>query len=297
VARGRLVTAATVVAVAALGAACTVTGTVNAQKPYEHHFTESIGQAPHVVIETFNGRISVIAGGDGAVDARVTSRGSGTSQAAAEADLRNVAVAFEQDGVNVTITARRTDRPVVLGNSGADVEVTVPAGSSLELFTSNGRIEAANVSGSIKAITSNGAITTRGGRELSLDTTNAPISVNNASGRIEVRTSNGPLDIVAAREAEVTAQTSNATLTFSGDLEAGEHEFQTNNGDLTLTLPGDQVFSIEGSTSNGSVRTDFDPEDLTISDTTISGRTGFGRTAAIRATTSNGDLAVMMIRP
>src|SRR5262249_2754434 len=163
--------------------------------------------------------------------------------------LAKVGVTFDQEGVEVTITARRTDRPATVGNSGAHVEVTVPRGSSLELRTSNGRIEAANVTGSIRAITANGSITTRGGTDLELDTTNAPISVNNASGDIKARTSNGSLDMIAATDALVTAQTSNATLTFSGSLERGNHRFQTTDGDLTLSLPGDAAFSIEGTTS------------------------------------------------
>jgi DUF4097 and DUF4098 domain-containing protein YvlB len=177
------------------------------------------------------------------------------------------------------------------------VEVTVPRGSTLDLRTSNGRIEAANVTGTIRAFTSNGSITTRGGNGLDLDTTNAPISINNPTGPIEARTSNGPLDMIGATEALVTAQTTNATLTFSGSLEPGEHRFQTSDGDLTLSLPGDAAFSIEGSTSNGNVYTDFDPEDLTITNTTISGRTSFRRGANIEATTTNGDLRVMQIRP
>src|SRR5262245_48753822 len=128
--------------------ACTVTGTVIEDRVDEHRFDQGIGQAPEVVVETFNGRISVNAGEDGAVDVRVTSRGSGSSQDAAEADLAKVGVTFDQEGVEVTITARRTDRPAAVGNSGAHVEVTVPRGSSLELRTSNGRIEAANITGS-----------------------------------------------------------------------------------------------------------------------------------------------------
>jgi hypothetical protein len=281
----------------AIAGACTVTGTVIEDRVDEHRFDEGIGQAPVVVVETFNGRISVNAGGDGEVTVRVTSRGSGTSQAAAEADLAKVAVNFAQSGVEVRITAQRTDRPAVVGNSGAHVEVTVPRGSSLELLTSNGRIEAANVTGNITAITSNGSITTRGGNGLDVSTTNAPISMNNPVGRIEARTSNGPLDMVAVTDGIVTAQTTNGALNFSGSLAAGSHRFQTRDGGLTLTLPGDAAFSIEGATTNGSVFTDFPPDDLKVENTTISGRTSFRRGAEILATTTNGNLRVMQARP
>ena len=251
---------------------CAVTGSVDAQRTDSKSLIVDL--APVVVVDTFNGRISVTAGLDGVVEARVTSRGSGTSQADAEADLANVQVTFDHSFgkfEQVTITARRTDKPLTLGNSGADIEVAVPAASSLQLRTSNGRIEAANVMGSILARTSNGAITTRGGSDLDLDTSNGPLSVNNPSGELRLRTSNGPLDVLGAREALVTATTSNAGLSFNGSLQPGNHVFETSNGDLSVTLPGDSWFSIDGHTSNGSVRTDFP---LDVSATSITGTAG-----------------------
>lgn len=278
---------------AALLAGCAVTGSVSTSRVEQK--SVNVGQAPLVVINTFNGRITVTAGGDGVVQARITSRGSGTSQAEAEEDLRHVQVAFDYGpGERVTITARRTDKPVILGNSGADLEVTVPAGSRLEMRTSNGRIESANVQGSIIARTSNGAITTRGGKDLDLDTTNGPVSVSNATGKLNVRTSDGPVDIVAAQDVLVSAQTTNAGMTFSGSLSVGSHVFETINSDLTLTLPGNAAFSIDGSTSNGLVATDF-PLDYTAA--TITGTTGVDVVTSIKAVTTNGDLRVMAIRP
>jgi hypothetical protein len=274
-------------------AGCTVTGTVYAQ--HEDRQTVPVGLAPLVVVDTFNGRITVTAGAEDSVDVRVTSRGSGSDQAEAEQDLAKVAVAITSTADRVTITARRTDQPVSLGDSGADVEVTVPPRSSLQLRTSNGRIEAANTSGSILARASNGAITTRGGRDLDLDTTNGPVSVNLAQGKLKIRTSNGALDIIAADDAQVTAETSNAILTFSGSLAPGSNSFATSNANLALTFPGDAAFTIDGVTSNGRVQTDF-PR-LEVSDTEIRGTAGISSVTVIRATTSNGDLSVMHQRP
>ena len=244
-------------------AGCTVTGTVYAQR--EDRQTVPVGLAPIVVVDTFNGRITVTAGGESDIDVRVTSRGSGS------------------------------DQPVSLGDSGADVEISVPPESSLQLRTSNGRIEAANTSGTILARASNGAITTRGGRDLDLDTSNGPVSVNLATGKVLVRTSNGTLDIVAAKDAQVAAETSNATLTFSGSLAPGSNTFVTTNANLTLTLPGDAAFTIDGATNNGRAQTDF-PR-LEVSDTAIRGTAGISSVTNISATTSNGDLAVMQQRP
>jgi hypothetical protein len=284
---------ASLVASSLLLAGCTVTGTVYSQR--EERQSVPVGLAPVVIVDTFNGRITVMTGSEDSVDVRVTSRGSGSDEAEAEQDLAKVVVAIASNADRVTVTARRTDQPVSLGDSGADVEIAVPPASSLQLRTSNGRIEAANTAGDILARTTNGAITTRGGRDLDLDTTNGPVSVNLAQGRLRVRTSNGALDIVAAQDVLVAAETSNAVLTFSGTLAPGSNTFATSNADLAITMPGDAAFTIDGATSNGKVQTDF-PR-LEVSDTSLRGTAGISSVTVIRATTSNGDLSVMQQRP
>lgn len=284
---------AMVLAAGALLVGCTVTGTVYARRQERRDIP--VSSTPTVVVDTFNGRISAIAAGSDVVEIRVNSRGSGSDQAEAERDLARVAVEITQVGDRVTITARRTDSPPAPGDSGADVELYVPPDARLELRTSNERIEATNVTGAVIARTSNGAIITRGGDDLDLDTSNGNVSVNGAHGDLVVRTSNGGLDINSARDVSVTAETSNAPLTFSGTLAPGSHSLATSNANVSLTLPGDAAFTIAGSTSNGSVRTDF-PR-LVIEDTTIRGTTGVSSVTVIHATTSNGDLAVMQQRP
>lgn len=272
---------------------CTVTGTVYAR--HQDRQDLPVTGVPTVVVDTFNGRISAIAAGPEQVEVRVISRGSGSDQAEAERDLANVTVDISQVGNRITITARRRDEPATQGDSGADVELYVPAAASLELRTSNARVEATNITGSVVARTSNGSITTRGGEDLDLDTSNGEVSVNGPTGDLVVRTSNGALDINNARDVSVTAETSNAPLTFSGSLEPGGHTLETSNGPMSMTLPGDAAFTIAGATSNASVRTDF-PR-LVIEDTSIRGTTGISSVTVVHATTSNGDLSVMQQRP
>jgi len=272
---------------------CTVTGTVYARR--QDRTDVPVTSTPTIVVDTFNGRISAIAAGPDKVEVRVNSRGSGSDQAEADRDLANVVVDISQVGDRVTITARRRDAPVATGDSGADVELYVPPDARLELRTSNARVEATNVTGSVLARTSNGAITTRGGDGLDLDTSNGEVSVNGPTGSLVVRTSNGSLDINNAHDVSVTAETSNAPLTFSGSLAPGVHTLETSNGPVSLTLPGDAAFTVAGTTTNGSVRTDF-PR-LVVEDTSIRGTTGISSVTVVRVTTSNGDLAVMQQRP
>ncbi len=274
------------IAVSALG--CTITGTVVASRIVQEQRT--VERGPRVVVETFNGRIGVVTGGDTQIDVRAVLRGSGTNQADAERDLRQVQLDISQEPGRVIIAVRRLDQPTSVGNSGADLELAVPIDSSLELRTSNDRIESANVTGAIIARTSNGGVMIRGGRGVDAETSNGPLTVNGASGRLQLRTSNGALDIIDAQEALVTAETSNGAITFSGTPAEGSHTFRTSNASIKLALPGDAEFTVEGRTSNGSVSTVF--PDLTVGDDSLIGSVGDDPPVRIRADTSNGDLAV-----
>ncbi len=205
------------------------------------------------------------------VEVRVTSRGSGSDQKEAEQDLAKVAVSITSVGDRVTITARRTDQPVSLGDSGADVEVSVPPASSLQLRTSNGRIEAANTSGSHP-----GAHIQRrhhhprrpgpGPGHVQRPGVRQP-GPGQAAGPDQQR---GPGHQSPPRMPRSRAETSNATLTFSGSLAPGANSFETSNGNLTLsTARAMQRSPSTGRTSNGRVQTDF-PR-LEVSDTAIRG--------------------------
>ena len=112
-------------------------------------------------------------------------RGSGTDQA--EADARTWPRSWWTSHrwvTAITITARRMDAPVALGDSGADVEVTVPPAARLELRTSNGRHRgdqrrrAASSRAPATAPSPPAAVD-----DLDLDTTNGSVSVQRADGR------------------------------------------------------------------------------------------------------------------
>lgn len=269
------------------GAGCQVSGSVVATETVEQSLV--VERGPRIVVETFNGRIGVVAGSDTGVEVRVVKRGSGTSQAAADRDLAQVELTVVPEFGRVTVTARRRDQPLGLGNSGADIDLSVPIDSSLELRTSNGRVEAANVRGKIVARSSNGAVTIRDGNGVDAETSNGPLTVNAATGRLELRTSNGTLDVIGAEDATVTAETTNGDITFAGSLAEGSHTFRTTNAAIRLALPSSAEFSFEGHTSNGNVSTVYP---LLIGDDSLTGTVGISPPTAIRADTSNGDLSL-----
>lgn len=235
--------------------------------------------SPQVVVETFNGSIDVQAGGADEVSVEVTRRGSGATQAEAEADIQNVEVTMAQEGDTIRIVARRVDSPFSIGNSGASMTLVVPAGTALDLQSSNGEIVADGVTGDIRMRTSNGAIEVRGG-----------------AGSLDLETSNGAIRIEASAAA-VDAHTSNGRIEFEGSLVEGDQVFDTSNGSIELTLPADLGFNLDAETSNGEITTDFPVTTTGVTDDDmLRGTVGESPVVSIRIRTSNGRIEIRKAR-
>jgi DUF4097 and DUF4098 domain-containing protein YvlB len=218
------------------GCAALMANLVKATATEQRSFTTSA--QPSVIVDTYNGPITVKVISENKVEATLTKTGSGASKEAAEADLQNVAVVYKQDGETVHIVARRTG-PKMFGSSGAAVELTVPARAVLSLTTSNGEISSAGIQGQITARSSNGKIDIRGAR-----------------GKLDLETSNGPI-VIDATATTLAAETSNGNIHFAGTLDQGKHTLATSNGSITLVLPAAARFQFEASTSNGTVTSRF----------------------------------------
>jgi len=250
-----------------------VTNAITAEETVSKSF--EVSAPPSIVVETFNGRIEVNAGSDGSVMIEAVKRGSGASPAQAQDDLKNVEVVMTQEGDSLRIIARRTDSPFSTGNSGASFTLTVPAGSSLDLSTSNGPITSDGVTGDVRMHTSNGSLDVRGG-----------------AGRLQLSTSNGAVRVEATR-ASIDIQTSNGRITFEGSLAEGSHTFDTSNGSIEITLPADAAFRVDARTSNSQVSTDFPVTvEGALDDNALRGTVGQNPAVSIKVTSSNGSISI-----
>jgi DUF4097 and DUF4098 domain-containing protein YvlB len=281
---------------AAIAAGCMVKlsglGNTTAQEDVEKSFV--VGKAPRVVVEMFNGGIDVVCGvEEGRVRAKVTKRGAGPTQEAADDDLENVEVAMLQDGDTVRILARRAEGKPNPGNSGASATVEVPTGAVLDLRGSNGPLNVVGRAGDVIGKTSNGPIKVKGGQgTLQLTTSNGPIAVEGAAGKLDLNTSNGPISI-QVRNGEVNAHTSNGPIRFSGTLADGEHVLHTSNGGLTVTLPDEARFQIDAATSNGRITSAFPVKAKGgQSKTHLRGTVGEDPAVSLKLSTSNGGIKI-----
>ena len=230
-----------------------------------------------VRVETFNGAIDVTIAAGSAVSALVTRTGEGNSHAQAEADRDRIEVTLRLVDGTAVLRAVYTPSPDSIdGSRGAGVSLRVPEATAVELVTSNGAVSVRDTRASVNARTSNGSVDLRG-----------------VTGLLAVETSNQAVT-VEADQASADLRTSNGAVTFTGTLLPGNHRLETSNGAVDLRLPSGSCFTIDASTSNNVVSSDFELAGTTTKDSLhgTAGTAGPGGTVTIQAHTSNGPITI-----
>ena len=231
------------------------------------------GEAPTIVVDTFNGSIDISNGEDNEVVVEVTKHASGFDQRTAEESLDNIDVSLVEDDNEIRITVRRVGH--TFGNCGASVIIAAPAGAKVVLKSRNGYIVSEGMQGGIDARTSN-----------------AKIEVFEGSGVIDVDSSNGSIRIEATN-ALVDAHTSNARIRFEGTLAEGAHKFKTSNGRIDVLLPPESQFCFKASTSNGRVDCEFPyQEESSRRRRRLSGTVGEDPKCSLTLATSNSSIDI-----
>ena len=219
----------------------------------EEAFT--VGESPKLIVRGFNGRVRVEAGADGVIQMNAKIK-------------RASRVIFEaaQEGDTVTIEAKRKSGGMDLfGRSpGAEITVTTPAATSVDLTTSNGSIELRGIEGSGPVKTSNGRILLENvkGRH-DMRTSNGRVEVNGMEGDGEVRNTNGSIKLTNVRGA-FQASTTNGSIALRGELARGTAcRLESSNGSVYVKLAGEPSLRIDARTSNGRVRSELPASNVT----------------------------------
>jgi DUF4097 and DUF4098 domain-containing protein YvlB len=285
---------AVVLALAACGPTSSASLGVNRATAEEVVSASFTAEKPTIIVETFNGNIDITVSAGTAVKIDVTKRGSGDTADEAKADLKNIQVTMNQEGSTVRVTAQRSDKRTDVGNSGASAKLTVPAGSILQLRTSNGKVTSSGEAAAVTVQSSNGAIDVRGAAgALDIKTSNGNITVGGGSESIALETSNGAIEVTTTKEVQITAASSNGGLRFSGPLAANsKNVLRTDNGTIGVTLPAAASFTLDASTSNGKVASEFVVKGDNPRDTEIKGTVGGNPQAALTLQTSNANIEI-----
>lgn len=198
------------------------------------------GKATVLRLDTSNGRIKVRSGGE-EIELHVKVSLSAGTQEAADAAAPQVAITESVEGDRLEFNV---DLPEGTKLGGASYDVTCPLGMSLDLDTTNGRVEVEGPFPSVTVDTSNGSINLTGAvPEFALDTSNGRVEVMlvgdwGGTGRID--TSNGSITVECTGKlaCTVVTDTSNGKTKVSASDGPGKLTLDTSNGSITCREVG-----------------------------------------------------------
>ena len=250
--------------------------------------TFAVGDNPRLVVRGFNGRIRVRAGEPGSIRVRARLK-----------KPRGIKYRAVQEGDLVTVEAKadRQAEGFLHGfsrqNSGANIEVTVPVATSVDLATSNGPVEIQGTEGGGTVQTNNGRIRVEQCKgDLNATTNNAPITVKTLSGSAELSTSNGRVSLEDAH-GRFDVRTTNGTIKFQGRIAPGNgSRLSTTNGKIKVALGADPSLELTATTVNGRVHCEVPGFVASVEKRhELKGTVGAGE-AELIAETANGSIVI-----
>jgi hypothetical protein len=241
----------------------------------------SVGVSPTVVVNSENGSIEINAGTDNEVRVEATLT-----------DAPRVQYELSQDGETITIDAKISKEWWFFGSAAADITITAPASTYVEVDTSNGSVELRGMEGSGVLHTSNGKIVLKDMKgDYNGTTSNGAIEIGVLEGTCVISTSNGSVDVWDVK-GEVEIESSNGEIWFSGEMTAGtKSRLVTSNGKVDVELLGTPSVSLDAKTSNGVVTCELVITATLTREDHLVGTIGAGE-AELYIRTSNGDVTI-----
>ena len=122
----------------------------------------SVGGAPRVIAHNNAGTLRVVAGATGTVTADVTRKARSGSEEDARRALESITIATTQDGDTVRVDVRIDRSRFLTQGLWADVVLTVPPTTSLDLKLEAGSMEVSGTTGTLSATVNAGEFQGRG---------------------------------------------------------------------------------------------------------------------------------------
>jgi hypothetical protein len=208
--------------------------------------TLEVSGAPRLTIRNFAGSVTVRPGEAGTVHMVATKRVRGA------ADSDQIEVEMSQQACCVEITTHKASD---LDDASVSLEITVPAGTVLDITTGAGTVDVQDVQGALR--------------------------VEAGAGTVEIRGAAGP----------VSLRTGAGTIDYEGSPD-GTCSFDTGAGTITLRVPADTDASVELGAGMGGVHTTFDVNGV-VSRRLVRGTIGSGDGATITANTGVGSVELL----
>jgi DUF4097 and DUF4098 domain-containing protein YvlB len=271
---------------------------VNAKATEEK--TLEVSSPVNLSVETYQGNITVSAGKDGQVAVKVEKTAWGSSDADAQAALKDIKLVVDQHGNTIKISIDQSVEVDMLhiGPRGgrADFTITVPASTAVTLNSSLGNLALSGASGNAKLDTTSGSIDiTDVAGEINVHSNDGEITAKNigAGGMLTLSSEFGAISVDGAKGSDVTISSSNGDLGLLKDIHAtGLLKVTSEFGAIDMT--GGQAKTAEVRSNNGAVKL----ESITV-DGSITVKSDFGSLTmrAVNAgsydlTTQNGKISL-----
>ena len=178
--------------------------------------------------------------------------------------LRDYDIDVRREGDRIVVEAERrrlSDRLFGFFKRSLEIDVVLPRRFDVEITTSGGSIEIAELQGTVDATSSGGSLRFDAiGGEVNARTSGGSIIIEECTGNTNVRTSGGSIRINDARGA-VNATTSGGSVkAYISKQPGGDSKLTTSGGSVTVYLDESIGVELDAKTSGGRVRTDFDFE-------------------------------------
>ena len=205
-----------------------------------------VGATPTLVVDGENGSVVVNAVTGNTIKVTATLR---------DANRIDYEATLEGDAVTVKAKKKGGFRLFSFGQGpAADIEVSAPPATMVEVRTSNGSIELRGIQESGSLRTSNGKVVMENvSGDFAIRTSNGSVTLTAVEGNLTVESSNGAI-VVRDGKGTFDIETSNGRIEFSGELTpGGDNTMRTSNGSVTVSLQGEASVELDASSSNGSV--------------------------------------------
>ena len=238
--------------------------------------TFKVGPSGTLDINNMSGKVVVSEGGTDTIVIDALKRVRGNVADAKDQLARTTVEMAERAG-------RVEVRTVYAGRNlkvSVDYLVMAPAGTTVAVRTLSGDITITGIKGEVRADALSGDVMLTGTPAVSLAktmsgdvtvtgvSTQGELRVSSLSGDVVVRSArarsvdadstSGGVTLIDVTSDRVTGKALSGDVSFAGPLaKGGRYQFQSQAGDIRLTLMGAAGFELDASTFSGSVRSDF----------------------------------------
>lgn len=231
--------------------------------------THPTGPHPDVSVETVLGSIRVV-GWDRNEVRVIGTLGSG---------IKDLEITSDEDEVNVEVIYPKRNEGR-LENAEANLEISVPTGSNVEIEAVKGTIDIENVDGELELETVHGDVTVVGHASsveaetvsgdirisgsdtvVEADSVSGAVIVTGATGNIGIATMSGIIEVEATGAESVSLESMSGAIEFRGDLTSdGDLSVEAYSSSVILTLPSTTSATFDIETQSGDIDSDFGPE-------------------------------------